>query len=85
MLVYFQYLDKNSGWVTDDNGYEEFSEDYLAYGQPVDHPCVGASTRELSFYFLLCGVRLCDVINRDVRYTMMILLIICWLMCVTDP
>ena len=32
-----------------------------------------SSTRELSFYLLLCCVRLCVVINRDVRYTVMIL------------
>ena len=44
-----------------------------------------SSTRELSFYLPLCCVRLCDVINRDVRYTMMIYYIICRLMCVTDP
>ena len=73
MLVYFLYLDKNPGWVTDDNVYEEFSEDYQACGQSVDRPCVRASTRELSFYFPLCCIRLCDIINRDVRYTMMIL------------
>ena len=68
----------------DDNVYEEFLEYYSACGQPVDRPCVGASTRELSFYFSLCCVRLCYGINRDVRYTMMILLIICQLVCVTD-
>ena len=27
-LFNFQYLDKNPGWVTDDNGYKEFPEDY---------------------------------------------------------
>ena len=43
MLVYFLYLDKNPGWVTDDNVYEEFLEDQ-ACGQPVDRPYVGAST-----------------------------------------
>ena len=37
------------------------------------------------FYFLLCCVRLCDCINRDVRYTVMILFVICQLMCMTDP
>ena len=35
--------------------------------------------------FSLCCVRLCDGINRDVRYTVMILFVICQLMCVTDP
>ena len=74
MLVYFLYLDKNPRWVTDGNVYEEFPEDYQAWGQPVDRPCVGASTRELSFYIPLCCVRLCDVNNRVVRYTVMILL-----------
>ena len=39
MLVYFLYLDKNPGWVTYDNGYEEFPEDFQACGQPVDVPC----------------------------------------------
>ena len=36
MLVYFYYLDKNSGWVTNGNGYEDFSEDYQTCGSPVD-------------------------------------------------
>jgi hypothetical protein len=27
-LFIFYYLDKNLGWVTDSNGYEDFSEDY---------------------------------------------------------
>ena len=27
-LVYFYYLDKNPGWVTDDYGYDDFPEDY---------------------------------------------------------
>ena len=36
------------------------------------------------FIFLYC-VRLCDGNNRDVRYTVMILSVICQLMCVTDP
>ena len=85
MLVYFLFLDKNPRWVTDDNVYEEFPEDYQACGQLVDHPCVGATTRELPFYFSLCCVRLCDGINRDVRNTVMILYVICQLMCVTDP
>ena len=39
MLVYFLYLDKNPRWVTDDNVYKEFPEDYQACGQPVDLPC----------------------------------------------
>ena len=38
----------------------------------------------VNFYFLLCCVRLSYVINRDVRYTVMILFIICQLVCVTD-
>ena len=85
MLVYFQYLDKNPGWVTDDNGYEEFPEDFQACGQLVDRPYVGASRESYLYYFLLCCVRLCDVINCDVRYTVMILFVICQLMCMTDP
>ena len=39
----------------------------------------------VNFYFPLCCVRLSYVINRDVRYTVMILVIICQLLCVTDP
>ena len=58
MLVYFLYLDKNPGWVTDDNGYEEFPEDFQACGQPVDLPCDEAHESLLSFYFPLCDVRL---------------------------
>ena len=85
MLVYFLYLDKNPGWVTDVNEYEEFPEDFQACSQPVDRPYVGATTRELPFYFLLCCVRLCDGINRDVRNTVMILYVICQLRCVTNP
>ena len=54
MLVYFQCLDKNPGWVTDDNGYEEFPEDYQACGQPVDRPCDGVP-RE-SYLFIFCCV-----------------------------
>ena len=41
MFVCFSILDKNPGWVTDANGYEEFLEDYQACGQPVDLPCDG--------------------------------------------
>ena len=37
------------------------------------------------FYFLLCCIRLCDNINRDVRNTVMILYAICRLMCLTNP
>ena len=33
----------------------------------------------------MCCVRLCDGINRDVRYTVMILFVIYQLMCVTNP
>ena len=51
MLVYFLYLDKNPGWVTDDNGYEEFPEDFQACGQPVDLPCDEAHESLLSFIF----------------------------------
>ena len=37
------------------------------------------------FIFSLCCIRLRDVINRDVRDTVMILYVICQLVCVTDP
>ena len=33
----------------------------------------------------MCYARQCDAIIRYVRYTVMILFIICQLMCVTDP
>ena len=33
MLFYFLYLDKNLGWVTDDNVYEEFPEVRLVVNQ----------------------------------------------------
>ena len=38
MLVYFYYLDKNPGWVTDDNVYEDYPEDYLTCASPIDIP-----------------------------------------------
>ena len=56
MLVYFLYLDKNLGWVTDVNEYEEFPEDFQACGQPVDRPCVGATMRELFSFIFRCIV-----------------------------
>ena len=34
MLVYFHYLDKNSEWVIDGNGY--VAEDYQTCASPVD-------------------------------------------------
>jgi hypothetical protein len=39
MLVYFHYLDKNPGWVTDYGDYAEFPEDYYTCGSPVNRPC----------------------------------------------
>ena len=38
MLVYFHYLDKNSGWVTDYGGYDNFPEDYKTCGSPINRP-----------------------------------------------
>ena len=55
MLVYFLYLDKYPGWVTDDNVYEEFPEDYQACGQSVDRPCNGVP-RESSLFIFRCVV-----------------------------
>ena len=55
MLVYFLYLDKNPGWVTDDNVYEEFPKDYQACGQPVDLPCDEAP-RESYIFIFRCDV-----------------------------
>ena len=39
-IVYFHYLDKNPGWVTDGYGNDDFHEDYKTCGQPVDVPIV---------------------------------------------
>ena len=50
MLVYFHYLDKNPGWVTDGFGYDDFPEDYKTCGQPVDVP-MKWSFRKRSFYY----------------------------------
>jgi hypothetical protein len=48
----------------------------LGLSQPVDRPCVGATTSEsYLFNFRLCVKKCC--IKRDVRYTVMILPIIC--------
>ena len=51
MLVYFQYLDKNPGWVTDDNMYEEFPKDFQACGQLVDRPYDGVPRESYLFIF----------------------------------
>jgi hypothetical protein len=54
---------------------------FLGLSQPVDRPCVGATTFEsylLFFPLVLYKTKWC--ITRDVRYTVSI---ICWLMCVT--
>ena len=53
MLVYFQYLDKNPGWVTYVNEYEEFPEDFQACGQPVDLPYDGVPRERVTLYFPL--------------------------------
>ena len=51
MLVYFYYLDKNHGWVTDYDGYAEFPKDYyLTCDQPVDHSCGYKGAMELSLF-----------------------------------
>ena len=84
MLVYFLYLDKNPGRVTDANGYEEFPEDYQACGQPVDRPCDGVPRESYLFNLPLCCVSLFNVIIRDVWNTVMILYKFCQLVCVTD-
>ena len=66
MLVYFYYLDKNPGWVTDGYGYDDFPKDFQTYGQPVDVP-MKLSFRERSFRYTSAISRLClsirDVIN----------------------
>jgi hypothetical protein len=51
MLVYFSYLDKNPGWVTDgaNSDYFYFSEDYYTCSQLVNVPVFGATTRVLYF------------------------------------
>jgi hypothetical protein len=57
---------------------------FLGLTQQVDHPCVGATTFEsylLFFPLVLYKTKWC--ITHDVRYTMMILNVICWLMCAT--
>ena len=50
MLVYFYYLDKNHGWVTDYDGYAEFPKDYLTCDQPVDRSCGYEGAMELSLF-----------------------------------
>jgi hypothetical protein len=53
--------------------------------QLVDRPCVGAtSSKSYLFKFRLCVKTMC-CIKRDVRYTIMILPVICRLMCATVP
>jgi hypothetical protein len=56
MLVYFSYLDKNPRWVThgaNSDYYSYFSEDYKTCSQLVNVPVMGATTRDLPFYFPL--------------------------------
>ena len=48
-------------------------------------PVMEFHERVIFFYLPLCYVSQCDAIIRYVRYTVMILFIICQLMCVTDP
>jgi hypothetical protein len=38
MHVYFYYLDKNPGWVTDDSDFDDYPEDFYTCGSPVDVP-----------------------------------------------
>ena len=51
MLVYFHYLDKNPGWVTDGYGNDDFPEEYWTCGQPVDVPMIW-SFRERFFRYI---------------------------------
>ena len=68
MLVYFHYLDKNPGWITDGHGNDDFPEDYQICGQPVDVPVIW-SFLERSFLYTSARFirRLC--LNRDVINT----------------
>ena len=50
-IVYFHYLDKNPGWVTDGYGNDDFPKDYKTCGQPVDVPVIW-SFRERFFFIL---------------------------------
>jgi hypothetical protein len=57
----------------------------LGLSQLVDRPCVGATTSEsYLFNFCLCVKTKC-CIKRDVRYTVMILPVICRLICAIVP
>ena len=52
MLAFTFYLDKNSGWVTDYDGYAEFPEDYQSCNQSVDRPCgYGGVIWSLTIYY----------------------------------
>ena len=57
MLCIFHCLDKNLGWITDGNGYEDFTEDYQTCGLPGDVPVeFGGSRGEQlsnSFVFII--------------------------------
>ena len=50
-LVYFHYLDKNSRWVTDCNGNDDFLRITRLGVNQLMSLCYGASVRELSLYF----------------------------------
>ena len=56
MLVYFLYLDKNPGWVIDDNVYEEFLRIIRLVVNQLTVPVLDLPRES---YFLLFSVVLC--------------------------
>ena len=65
LFIFFTWI-KNPGWVTDDNGYEDFPEDYQACGQPVDLPCDDGHESLLSFYYSAVMYKTKFFYNSDV-------------------
>ena len=52
LFLYF-FLNKNPGWVTDDNCcYEDFLKDYYVGVPPVGRPYAGATKLELDMCFI---------------------------------
>ena len=68
MLVYFHYLDKNPGWVTDGYVNDDFPEDYQTCGQPVDIPILWSFYERVIFILPLYLCEGCHI-NRDVINT----------------
>ena len=69
MLVYFHYLDKNLRWVTDGYGNDDFPEDYLTCGQPINVPVIwGFHERSFLYTSATYMWRLCSIIH-DVTNT----------------